>query len=326
MSIPAADWIVSDVPGREFAHWSGRGHCCFATEDWADVLRALGATPGFAWSDALGWGCLIARFRKGPLSLGICGFPVAGGRWDLLDPARRREAMTSLQHVMGLDVMRLNLCMQEGAGLSATAARPEAWISDLQTWESGASKRLRRDLALARRPEWALRVEQGVQGRFGFELYRQTVTRHGGTRRYGATYFETVARKCSAHGPLRGYTARNSQGDACAFSVMAIDHGIAYYLHGGATAAGRKQGASDLLLETMVNEARQAGCQRFTHLASPWDQPGLAAFKAKWSNRQGLSVTEDIAVGTLGQLARTWLRFTSRSERARGRAFSGSLA
>lgn len=102
--------------------------------------------------------------------------------------------------------------------------------------------------------------------------------------------------------------------------MSGVDGRTGYYLHSAANAQARRAGTTDLLLEALVSSAKAAGCCRMSLMATPWDHRGLARFKSKWSDSQGLSVTYDLPGSTLGRLAVSLLRWQSRGDRRAARS------
>lgn len=311
----AETWHVTETPGRKYLDWVRRTHRVFSEPAWESALTALGASPVYAWNDARGFGALIARFRFGPFRVGVCGQPVAGRDWDMLATLSAKEACRQLCSDAGLDVLRVNRSMQDDVDSEATAARPEAWIDDIQAYDIEASKRLRKDLAFARRAaEGANRVVAGFDAVAAYQLYASTVSRHGGVLRYSPAYFGALAELASKSSALQLFSVPGKDGRMLGFSVLAIHAGVAHYLHGATSGEGRREGVTDLLIDAMLSATADAEIPCFTLMASPWEQPGLMAFKEKWSNRKGFSVTHDVPGSAFGRIACSWLRWKSRSD------------
>src|SRR5688572_26376165 len=100
-----ARWQVTDSPDVRYRHWSDSRPMAFADPNWGRVLLAVGAKPLFAWHET-GFGTLVACFRRGPLRIGVCGFPVAGPDWDRLSEKATREEASALCRAAGLDLIR----------------------------------------------------------------------------------------------------------------------------------------------------------------------------------------------------------------------------
>lgn len=318
-----SDWRVSEAIDPAQAEWAEREGYLFATAGWAAVLRALDAEPRFAWSPAPGLGIVVPVFRRATARVGFLGFPLAGAAFDSWGASDLRAAALALARDARLDVVRVNRSFASAFDPDATSARPEVWIKQLQAFTTTEHKRLRKDLALARRSQGETRLTDRCSdpGRC-FELYAETVREKRGTLRYGRAYFEALRSLADASERLRWWSVIEPEGNLRAFAVLALDGPVGYYLHGGVDAAGRRQGLSDRLLERLVDDAREAGCGRFNLLASPWEQPNLVRFKKKWGRDGGLSLTYDVPNGPKGRAVAAAARWQARADRRRARAWS----
>ncbi|KFN51264.1 GNAT family N-acetyltransferase [Arenimonas composti] len=309
-------WEISTKPGEAYLQWVSARHHAFAEPGWTRALAAIGAQPLFAWSATLESGVLVACMRRGPFRLGICGHPVAGPRWDAMSDTEAKTQAESLCAAAKLDLLRLNRSMLTSVDNRASGARMEFWIDDLAEWRDDASRRRRKDLAFARRATAGrAQLSEGLDPSAAFALYAATVDRHAGNRRYTPAYFVALQDLARESAALRCLSVTDAGGGLLGFAVLAFHGRVAYYLHGGASPEGRRAGVSDLLLEAMLVATRDSGCRRFSLMASPWDQPGLSAFKEKWSDRRGFAVTHDLAASVVGRLACGWLRHKGRGDR-----------
>ena len=166
------------------------------------------------------------------------------------------------------------------------------------------------------------RIERGVRAAEAHSLCAAAVARPGGSFRYSEGYFAALAAK-EGEGTIKTWSARAEDGAILGVAVLAVHEDCGYYLHGAANANGRRAGVADLLLEAVTAEASAVGCSRLTLMASPWNQPGLVAFKDKWSDSRGYYVTHDVAASTVGRAARAVIRWRSRGERIAFQAQAG---
>ncbi len=264
-------------------------------------------------------GALIACFRRGPVRIGVMGFPVAGLDWDLMPDTQLTAAAQDVCKLARLDLLRVNRSMMIDLDPGATLARPDAWVGDLTRWNPNNSRRLRKDLAFAHRANPSLQIlPRCVDPDVCYRLYASTIRSRRGNLRYSASYFRSLVHVAEGTNLLRHFTAVDADGTIRGFAVLAMHAGCVYYLHGGSDEKGKREGVTDLLLAVMVRES--AGCARFNLMASPWDQPGLSRFKHKWSDHRGLAVTSDFAGSLMGKAARQVLRWRSRHEREAARA------
>lgn len=313
-------WSVGKAPCGAYLQWAHARPGLFVSPHWAGALESLGASALYAWHGPRQVGALIAVFRRGPFRVGVLGFPVAGQDYDALLAVELNELLQPLCRSAGLDLLRVNISMRQDFEPSATSARPDAWIDDLSGWDVRASKRLRKDLAFARRANPALRLQSQARDPDGYyALYAAAVRAHGGALRYTPAYFHALARVSESTPFLRHYSALDQDGGLRGFAIMAMHGDCAYYLHGGSDNKGRREGATDLLMEAMLQDSRD--CGRFNLMASPWGQSGLLRFKRKWSDREGLAVTYDIPGSPAGKVGHALLRVRARHERSKAREF-----
>src|SRR5690606_28056362 len=114
-------------------------------------------------------------FRHGSFRIGVLGFPVAGEHWDVMESADLASCVVRIGRLAGLDLLRVNRSMASSCDSIAISARPEAWINDLSLWQPGASKRLRKDLAFARRANPVIEIVGGGDPTACFHLYSATI-------------------------------------------------------------------------------------------------------------------------------------------------------
>ena len=268
----------------------------FGTGPWLDLLeqsfgcRTLFATDG---SD----GIAISVFRGGPFKVGYLGFPIGGG-------FRGNSSVPSLVATLrSSDLGGLPTCVRmavsafdDGPEFDLPyASNPETVIVNLQDWRlESVSKNLRRDVRKAQRS--ALQVTEATDADAGdslYEIYSQTVKRHGGALRYNATYFRRLIRLSIEQPRLTVLLARQGS-DIAGFVVTVLHQDTAYYLHGGADPEYRASSPSDLLVNHAIHHARQEGGERFNLMASPPDQASLLRYKEKWGG-----VTRELRTYTL---------------------------
>lgn len=315
------DWLVSDRPDPAYLQWARQCRALFASPLWSQAIVALGAEPKFVWNPRVGQGIQLACFRRGPLRIGVLGFPVAGSNWDAQPDQVRVAAAHRIGECANLDMLRINRSMVAAPEPEMTTARIEVWIDRLAQWDVASSRRLRKDLAFAQRANPHLEmVENALDPSACFSLYEATVGAHGGKVRYSVDYFGSLMRVAEQSNLLRAFGACDRDRALRGFAILAIDGDTGFYLHGGTDAKGKREGVSDVLLASLVGAARDAGCRRLSLMSSPWQQPGLLRYKSKWGDCTGLSVTEDIGYGLLGRAGQKMTRWLARRER--GYAFA----
>lgn len=306
-------WQALTAMPADSSLWMGRD--LFATPVWARVLTTLGAAPMFAWHARRELGVVVPVFHRLGLRIGFIGFPIAGPKFDAMPWHELRACATGVALAVHLDMVRMTQSLRQQNDTRAVAARSEAWIDDLQQWRLGDHKRLRKDLAFARRSapelEWN---DRGVDAKGCFDLYATTVARHGAQQKYTPAYFAALQQAARESPSLRFFTAVDGK-VVRGFAVVALHGGVAYYLHGAVDAVYRRQGLGDMLLEKLIAYAQRAGAVRFTLMASPWDQAGLLQFKRKWADASGFSVTYDVGFSLPGRCAVLASRWQLRHDR-----------
>src|SRR5690606_4040597 len=122
-------------------------------------------------------------------------------------------------------LLRVNRSMASSCDSVAISARREAWINDLSSWQPGASKRLRKDLAFARRANPALEIVDGCgDPATCFEFYSAVINQRGGRLRYTESYFKSLAQIAERTDRLQIFTALDAGQGIRGFVVLAV-HG-----------------------------------------------------------------------------------------------------
>lgn len=313
------DWLVTEREVASHTAWADRGNYLFASPVWAEVLRSLGATPIYAWSNLGEAGVVIPVFQRLGFRIGFLGFPVTGEVLDRMTPHELEGFSQRVLREGRLNLIRITRGNQSCSVGAVDSARPDVWIDDLSAW-AGGNKRVRRDLTFAKRAASDLEIVDGIiDPDRCFALYVATVNAHGGTAKYSIDYFGRLASLATQVSTIEACSAVDESGLTRAFAVMGRHGGWGYYLHAATDDATKRKGIGDLLLSRLIDQARRMGCGKFSFMASPWGQPGLIKFKQKWGNTNGLTTTIDVgrgftAVG-LKALARWQLRHDRRESK-----------
>lgn len=310
-------WQVSLEPSPRYREWASDAGSLFHSEAWGAAVGALGARPTFAWNQLDNFGLMMSVFSRLGVKVGIIGFPqLCQPPWK--DPMAFRLQVEAIARQARVQVVRANVGLTTTLESSAIAAKPELWIEDLSKWQSGSSKRRRRDLGFANRS--GLRIEKRcVDPAECYRMYVDTLRIHGGRVRYTEAYFGALSALAEISERLQFRCGLAPDGRLLGFSVLAVDGHVAHYLHGAVGSEGRRLGLSDLLLDAIISEARARGSRQFTHMASPWTQPGLVAFKRKWSDAEGLTQTFDFGLGPVGKAVTLATRLGATRDRAAAR-------
>jgi hypothetical protein len=278
----------------------------FSSGAWLDLLeRSLKCRTIYVANETQGFS--ISVFRGGPFDIGYLGFPAGDGvgkglaentMIEILEAAGTRDMPTCVRIPVS--------AFKQGLQLNHRfQTNPETVIEDLQAWSlARVSKNLRRDIKKAQRS--GLEVSSAsstVAGKELYDIYSQTVTRHGGAIRYNADYFHELLELARRKSRLRVLLAK--QGNNLAGFVVTARHGdTTCYLHGGASPEHRKHSPSDLLLDRAIRDAQLDGSQKFNLMASPEGQPSLVRYKEKWGGTTRNLRTYTIALRPSYQLFR----------------------
>lgn len=312
-------WYVDRLPCHEHSEWARHEGFLFSSMEWGELLTCLGATPLFAWNPSATRGLVVPVFRLLGNGVGYLGFPVSGELLDEASSGELRDLAAAISRMCDVCIARVTRSTRIALDNSATSHLPEIRIESLQDW-SPQDKKLRKDLSFARRKGISPVVckDPRIAGSC-HALYLATVRRHGGKVRYSREYFSGLLALSAKTDLVRIYTVGSGDDTVDGFAAVVRNGRTAYYLHGAVNDAGRAAGASDLLLEQVVNHAQSLGCESLSLMASPWNQPGLVEFKRKWGNGPGIVATHDIALEGRGVLLRAIARWKGRGDRRMAR-------
>lgn len=311
-------WRVDKDPISEYRLWVKNSRSLFASPEWAEVLESIGAHALYAWHAHRRFGAIVACFRRGPIRVGVLGFPVMSAAVDAPHGGLQAIDIRRIGVLAGVRVLRINRSMVGSCEPTIVAARPDVWIDDLPHWTLEGSRRRKKDVAFARRANPGLVIEDSdsdADAAICFELYSRTVSSHGANLHYKLEYFRQLMRLGGNSTALQVFLARDTDRSLRGFAVLAIDRDVAYYLHGASDIRGKREGVADLLLESLVTAARAKGAQKLSLMASPWEQQGLIRFKQKWGGATGLCVTDDVATDPIGMAACVLSRWMGRNDR-----------
>ncbi len=290
------DFLLSKTRPDNWERLCGESGALFGSGVWQELLeRSFKSRTIYASNDVEGFA--ISVFRGGPFNIGYLGFPVGGGVGRTSGEMNYVDLLKAVKfHDMPICVRIPVSAFKQGSQLDLPCQRnPETVIENLQDWNLGlVSKNLRRDIKKAERTELVIdAAKDPVIGDSLFDIYSQTVKRHGGSIRYSAVYFQELIKLSAVQPRLRVLIATRNT-DIAGFLVVARHGDTAYYLHGGATPEFQKSSPSDLLLNNAIHNAQQARSQTFSLMASPPQQPSLIRYKEKWGG-----VTRDLKTYTV---------------------------
>lgn len=255
------------------------------SDEWARILEA-----GFgAASVKVANGSQTSRitiFRAGPFRIAYPEFPVGAATYsaDLIDAV----VHAARQH--GVDMLRFHSghSLQTGSPVVVLDVGTHV-IPDLQAWEAAGVEKARRSMNRANRSPLTIEKASAGDAAEMYSLYLQTLSRHGGGKRYPLPYFGALASSNSS-------LVARLEGRVCAFVSFACQGTRACYLHGAHDANARPFYASDRLFYEMISMAKMHGVEVFDFLPSPVNQPSLAQYKRAWGAVPAPFIVSDLAV------------------------------
>ncbi len=238
--------------------------------------------------------------------MGYLGFPAGGGIGTLSAPASIAENLNRLPFGRRVDAIRVPISGFSKPLLSAhgSVSSPETAILDLPGWSADQlSPPLRRNLKKFERSDLELRasVDVGRDAERYYRLYRGTIERHRGRRRYSLAYFRALLELSLSSDRLRctgAYAGRELAG----FLVAASSGGTVFYLHGASDPRFQTARPSDALFRDAILWAKSVGADLFDMMSSPPSQEGLVRFKEKWGGTTRQHRTCTVPVSWIGGL------------------------
>jgi len=279
-----ADYRITEQAPAGWVSCCDRSNALFGSADWQRLLESsFGCRTLYAWDGETGGAVTV--FRAGPFAVGYLGFPAGGFADDHHTIAAIVSQLETAGAARGLTCLRVPLRTSDARYELPYryVVNPETVIGDLQNWDPmGVSKNLRRDLRKAERSELCVRlVQDRALGSKIYGMYRDSVKHHRGSLRYTSAYFAALL-ELAGHRPAVQIFIAELASKIVGFAAIARHGDTAFYLHGGAVADARKLSPSDLILKRAIVAAQQAGCNAFSFMASPADQPNLVRYKEKW--------------------------------------------
>jgi hypothetical protein len=258
------------------------------SDEWAGVLEtgfgsaSTEVTEGFQTSR-------VTIFRAGPFHVAYPEFPVGASTY----PAELIDAIVHAARERGVDMLRFHSgrYLQAGNPVAALDVGTHV-IRDLRTWDVARIEKARRSRNRSSRSPLTTEKANVGDAAEMYSLYLQTLSRHGGDRRYPLRYFSALASSSSS-------LVARLEGRVCAFVSFAYQGARACYLHGAHDTSARPYYASDRLFYEMISMAKAHGAEVFDFLPSPANQPSLANYKRAWGAVPAPLIVSDIAVHPL---------------------------
>ncbi|HSS65596.1 MAG TPA: GNAT family N-acetyltransferase [Gammaproteobacteria bacterium] len=285
----------------------------FHSPAWQSVLcRGFRCVSLYLWDAQARAGCALPVFPLGPFRMGYLGFPAGGGIGTLSAPASIAENLDCLSYGRRIDAIRVPISGFSRPLLSTqrSVSAPETAIVDLAGWSADRlPPPLRRNLRKFQRSDLELRpcVDARGDAERCYRLYRGTIDRHRGRRRYSRAYFRALLELSLSSDRLR-CTGAYAGGELAGFLVAACSGATAFYLHGASDPRFQMARPSDALFENAILWAKGVGADLFDMMSSPPSQEGLVRFKEKWGGTTRQHRTCTVAVSRIGGLAVGLLR------------------
>jgi hypothetical protein len=271
----------------------------FNASEWHSVLSVgFGNKTLYGWDKKLSNGMTITIFMAGPFRVGYLGFPVGGSIGGLtLSPDIVNVLRDSLfpvkLHCIRMPVSAFDTNTEFNLTVQTT---PETAIENLEEWHYEGDTKLRQSVNKAMRsPLEVADASDPSQGEALFDLYRDTVSRHGGGLRYTAAYFCALINLAKSHSQLRCLLAVLDD-QLVGFEVVACHGQTAYSLHGCTSPDFRKYSTSDLLTYSAIAWAKEQGLRRYNLMASPRGRTSLIRYKEKWGGVTRQQKTYELAL------------------------------
>lgn len=260
----------------------------FFDDPWQQLLtRSLGCRPIY-FLDCDGQdGFIVQVFHKGPVRIGYVGYPIGGTVMGRAVGKERIERALADGLDRELHVLRIRASAFRPAesALPNGRAEPETCISDLQRFEPQADAKLRRALRRGEQFDMVIRQDPGGDSLvpYVYQLYIDTLRRHGSPNRYGLAYFHELFCLANTDDRIKFFFAEKDKKMA-GYLVAILEGDMAYYLHGAVDPQFKPYHVSDRLLYAAIEWAKRAGSSSFNLWISPpcQSQLSLVRFKEKW--------------------------------------------
>ncbi len=285
------------------SHWSelcSQNGDIFNAPEWHAVLsRGFGSKTLYGWDESTSTGLTVTIFKAGPFRIGYLAFPVGGCLpAEAVSPHTIESIRTSaLNKSIHLLRMPASAFVQKEVLPCPAQTTLETVVENLQEWElTGLSHNLQK--AVKRAGRSPLKIVDAVnpsQGSVLFQLYKNTVKRHGGNMRYTQKYFQALIELSMTHDGLRCVLAL-SGGEIAGFLAVGLHQKTAYDLHCCMNMHFRKYKPTDLLTSFSISWAKGEGMKRYNLGSSPLQQASLVAYKEKWGGATREQKTYELAL------------------------------
>ncbi|MFQ5419253.1 MAG: GNAT family N-acetyltransferase [Anaerolineae bacterium] len=302
-------WRFFTDPSPEWTAVCRERGSFFHIPAWQSVLSAaFGARACYGLTADDGEAVALTIFPLGPFRVAFAGFPaggLVGGRPFTAETAvsLSKAAFPAAVHMLRLVVSPFPELVDLPFPFAETW---ETAVLDLPNWdEKRLSSAVRRNVRKAEKQGIIIVPAVSADAPVIFQLYRETVKRHGGSLRYNPGYFQALVKLAQETAVLRCWLAKKGE-ETAAFLVAAQEGDIVYYLHGAVNRIHQQARPGDLLFHRAIQWAKNQGAGQFNMMASPLSQPGLVRYKEKWGGVTARQRTYDVPVNLVGNFS-MWL-------------------
>jgi len=300
------DFYFSVSPHKEYLGLCDKETSLFHSPAWQEVLTAgFGIETLYGWNKQRQIGCAISIFKTAVFRIGFLGFP---GGTIIGNQSLNDEFLQQLQHATyerPLHALRFTPSpFRDKVTLpERTETTRETAVLDLQAWElTNLSSNIRRDVRKGSRSLDLIEAKTTQDAQIMYQLYQSTIQRKFGQARYSHNYFQALVALSQKSDKIRCILAKTGN-EVAGFLGVICSHNTAYYLHGSIAMHLRQLRASDYLLATAMQWAKDEGMEKFDMMASPLNQESLARYKERWGGETELQYTYNIPiVKPMGQI------------------------
>ena len=292
--------LFTDNPPPQWNELCSQNGDIFNAPEWHAVLsKGFGSKTLYGWDESTSTGLTVTIFKAGPFRIGYLAFPVGGGLpAEAISPHLIEVIRDSgLNKALHLLRMPASAFVQKEILSCPSQTTMETAIESLQEWDlAELSHNLQK--AVKRAGRSPLEIADAVdpsQGRVLFQLYKDTIKRHGGNMRYTEKYFQALIELSKTHSNLRCVLAM-SGGEIAGFLAVGFHQNTAYDLHCCMNLPFRRYNPSDFLTSFSISWAKDEGMERYNLGSSPLQQASLVAYKEKWGGVTREQKTYELAL------------------------------
>ena len=303
-------WQLCTEPPLEWTALCRAHRSLIHTPAWQSLLtRSFGAFPLFALGSDGKDAFALTVFPAGPFRIAYAGFPTGGLVGARQFTTTLVDQLVSADFPRTVHLMRL-VATPFPEPLLLNYPHAETWetiVPDLSSWqEEQLPANVRRNLRKARKNKVQIRKAEQCDTEALFRLYRETIRRHGGIRRYPLNYFRQLLELARKTPALQCWLAV-LDGAVVAFITLAREGDTIYYLHGAVAHSYQRYRPGDLAFNAAIRWAKEEGASQFNMMSSPLNQPSLVRYKEKWGGVTRKQRTYDLPLRPAAAHLFRWL-------------------